>query len=66
MFSGLASEYNVLFYPEFDDAFVDDARLNATPGHVTAAGIEAVVTRILPQVEALIDRARRRDVDPFQ
>src|SRR4029077_1330461 len=27
MFSGLASEHNVLFYPAFDDAFVDDARL---------------------------------------
>jgi acyl-CoA thioesterase I len=58
MFSGLASEYKVLFYPEFDDAYVDDAQLNATPGKPTAAGIEAVITRILPQVEALIDRAR--------
>jgi len=27
----------------------------------TAAGIEAVVTRILPKVEVLIDRARHRD-----
>lgn len=67
MFSGLASEYNVLFYPEFDDAFVDDEQLMATDGfHPNPAGIEAVVTRILPQVEALIDRARRRDVDPLQ
>jgi acyl-CoA thioesterase-1 len=62
MFSGLASEYNVLFYPAFDDAFVDDAQLKLPDGlHPTAAGIEAVVTRILPTVEALIDRARRRD-----
>jgi acyl-CoA thioesterase I len=61
MFSGLASEHNVLFYPAFDDAFVDDARLKLPDGlHPTAAGIEAVVTRILPKVEALIDRARRR------
>jgi len=62
MFSGLASERNVLFHPAFDDAFVDDVQLKQADGlHPTAAGIEAVVTRILPKVEALIDRARRRD-----
>jgi acyl-CoA thioesterase-1 len=62
MFSGLAGEHNVLFYPTFDDAFVDDARLKLPDGlHPTAAGIETVVTRILPKVEALIDRARRRE-----
>jgi acyl-CoA thioesterase I len=66
MFSDLASEYNVLFYPAFDDAFVDDAQLKAADGyHPNSAGIEAVVTRILPQVEALMDQARRRDtIDP--
>jgi acyl-CoA thioesterase I len=62
MFSGLAGEHNVLFYPAFDDAFVDDARLKLPDGlHPTAAGIEAVVTRILPKVEALIDRAHPRE-----
>ena len=62
MFSGLASEHNVLFYPVFDDAFVDDARLKLPDGlHPTPDGIEAVVTRILPEVEALIDRVRRRE-----
>jgi acyl-CoA thioesterase-1 len=62
MFSGLASEHNVLFYPAFDDAFVDDAQLKLQDGlHPTAAGIEAVVARILPKVEALIDRAHHRD-----
>jgi acyl-CoA thioesterase-1 len=62
MFSGLASEHNVLFYPAFDDAFVDNAQLKALDGlHPNAAGNEAVVTRMLPTVEALIGRARRRD-----
>jgi acyl-CoA thioesterase-1 len=62
MFSSLAIEHNVLFYPAFDDAFVDDPQLKLRDGlHPTAAGIEAVVTRILPEVEALIDRAGRRD-----
>ena len=58
MFSDLANDYNVLFYPTFDDAFVDNAKLKLPDGlHPTADGIEAVVSRILPKVEALIDRA---------
>ena len=62
MFSDLAHDYNVLFYPAFDDAFVDNAKLKLPDGlHPTADGIEAVVTRILPKVETLIDRARSRD-----
>jgi acyl-CoA thioesterase-1 len=62
MFSALAREHNVLFYPAFDDAFVDNARLKLPDGlHPTAAGIEAVVDRMLPKVEALIDLAQRRD-----
>jgi acyl-CoA thioesterase-1 len=61
MFSGLASEHNVLFYPAFDDAFVDNPQLKALDGlHPNAAGSEAVVMRILPAGEALIERARRR------
>jgi acyl-CoA thioesterase-1 len=32
MFSSLASEHNVLFYPAFDDAFVDDAHLKLPDG----------------------------------
>lgn len=62
MFSDLARECNVLFYPAFDDAFVDDAQLKVLDGlHPNAAGIEVVVQRILPNVENLIDRARRKD-----
>jgi acyl-CoA thioesterase-1 len=60
MFSSIASEHNVLFYPAFDDAFVDEPQLCAT-GCTQTAGIEAVVTRILPKVEALIDRAVTAD-----
>ncbi|MDF0517498.1 GDSL-type esterase/lipase family protein [Bradyrhizobium yuanmingense] len=61
MFSGLASEHNVLFYPAFDDAFVENAQLKALDGlHPNAAGNEAVVTRMLPTVETLIGLARRR------
>jgi acyl-CoA thioesterase-1 len=57
MFAGLASEYNVLFYEAFDDAFVDDPQLKALGGlHPNPAGLKEVVARILPQVEALIGR----------
>lgn len=61
MFSGLASEYDVLFYPAFDDAFVNDAQLKEIGDFKpNAAGTEAVVARILPKVEALIGQARQR------
>lgn len=57
MFAGLASEYNVLFYEAFDDVFVDNPQFKALGGlHPNPAGLKEVVTRILPQVEALIDR----------
>jgi len=60
MFVDLANGYNLLFYPAFDDAFVDDARLKLPDGlHPTALGIDAVVKHILPKVEALIYRASR-------
>jgi len=62
MFVGLAREYNVLFYPAFNETFVDNAQLKALDGlHPNAAGNKAVVAQILPTVEALIDRARRKD-----
>jgi acyl-CoA thioesterase-1 len=62
MFSSVAKEHNALFYPAFDQAFVDDAGLKLPDGlHPTAAGIEAVVAHILPIVETLIERARRRN-----
>jgi acyl-CoA thioesterase I len=61
MFAGLAREYNLLFYPVFDEAFVDDAQLRLPNDlHPTAAGVKATVTHILPKVEALVDLARHR------
>jgi acyl-CoA thioesterase-1 len=52
MFADLANEHNLLFYPAFDEAFVDDARLKLSDDlHPTALGIDAVVTHILPKVE---------------
>jgi len=59
MFSGLAREHDVLFYPVFDGAFVDQPQLKLSDGlHPNAGGIDAVVADILPRVEALINRTR--------
>lgn len=61
MFSSLAKDHNALFFPAFDEAFVDNAKLKLPDGlHPTAAGVEAVVAQLLPTVKALIERARRR------
>jgi acyl-CoA thioesterase-1 len=66
MFAKLAIEYNVLFYDAFDDAFVDDPQLKALGGlHPNPAGIKEVVTRILPQVETLVDRVSLGTVEPL-
>ncbi len=60
MFSDLAREHHVLFYPAFNDVFVDNAQLKQPDGlHPTAAGIDAVVAKILPKVEELIEQSRR-------
>jgi acyl-CoA thioesterase-1 len=59
MFSDVAREYNLLFYPAFDDAFVDERLLRQVDNlHPTAAGVEATVAHILPKVESLIGLAR--------
>jgi acyl-CoA thioesterase I len=61
MFSDLAREYNLLFYPAFDEVFVDDAKLKQSDQlHPTAAGVAQVVARILPKVESLIELTGRR------
>ncbi|MCP3370443.1 GDSL-type esterase/lipase family protein [Bradyrhizobium cajani] len=61
IFSGLAREYDVLFYPAFDDAFADEPQLKEIGDFKpNSAGTEAVVTHMLPKVEALIDQARQR------
>ena len=65
MFEGLAREYNVLFVPALNEAVFDIAQLNAVDGlHPNAAGNKAIVTQMLPTVEALVNQALRRDRDP--
>jgi acyl-CoA thioesterase-1 len=55
----LASTHRVVFYPFFLQGVATDPKLNQGDGlHPTAAGVDVIVARILPGVEALIARAR--------
>lgn len=59
IFPVLASRHGSVFYPFFLDGVATDPKLNQADGmHPNAAGIDAIVMRILPQVEELIARAR--------
>jgi len=60
IFPALASTYPVVFYPFFLDGVATDPKLNQGDGlHPNAAGVDAIVSRILPRVEELITRVRK-------
>jgi acyl-CoA thioesterase I len=55
----LAAKYDVPLYPFFIDGVAGDLSLVQHDGlHPTAAGVDIIVQRILPNVEGLIARAR--------
>lgn len=57
----LARQYDVPLYPFFLDGVAADKALNQADGmHPTAQGVDVIVTRILPAVEALIAGVRAR------
>jgi acyl-CoA thioesterase-1 len=59
IYPALASTHPVVFYPFFLDGVAAEPKLNQGDGmHPNAAGVDAIVARILPQVEELITRAR--------
>jgi acyl-CoA thioesterase-1 len=59
LYSQLAGRYDLLLYPFFLDGVAGEAGLNQSDGlHPTAAGVDAIVARILPKVEELVRRAR--------
>lgn len=60
IYTDLAAKNGLLLYPFFLDGVAADAGLNQRDGmHPTAAGVDAIVKRILPKVEALVAQARR-------
>ncbi len=55
----LAAKYGVPLYPFFLDGVAADLKLTQADGmHPNAAGVDAIVGRILPKVKELIARAR--------
>jgi acyl-CoA thioesterase-1 len=61
IFPDLALRYDLVFYPFFLDGVAADRTLNQADGiHPKAAGVQAIVRRMLPTVEALVRRARQQ------
>jgi acyl-CoA thioesterase-1 len=59
IYSDLAARNDLLLYPFVLDGVATDAKLNQRDGlHPTAAGVDAIVARILPKAEELVARAR--------
>jgi acyl-CoA thioesterase I len=59
IYPALASTHRVVFYPFFLAGVAAEAKLNQSDGmHPNAAGVDAIVKRMLPSVEELIARAR--------
>lgn len=56
----LAQKYEALLYPFFLDGVATDPALNQGDGlHPTPQGVDIIVARILPKVEALIERVEK-------
>jgi acyl-CoA thioesterase I len=59
IYPALVSAHPVVFYPFFLDGVATDPKLNQGDGlHPNAAGVDAIVARILPRVEQLIAAVR--------
>jgi len=61
IYPDLAARYDLVLYPFFLDGIAGDRTLNQNDGlHPTAAGVDAIVGRILPKVEELIGRVKAK------
>ena len=59
IYPALAKDHGVPLYPFFLDGVATDPKLNQADGiHPTAPGVDAIVARIMPDVEALVARVR--------
>jgi acyl-CoA thioesterase I len=59
IYADLAAKNGLLLDPFFLEGVAADPKLNQRDGtHPTAAGVDVIVTRILPKVEALVARVR--------
>ncbi len=61
IYTDLATRYGALLYPFFLDGVAGNDKLNQRDGlHPTAAGVDVIVMRILPEVEELAARVQAR------
>jgi acyl-CoA thioesterase-1 len=61
LYEELAKKYDVVFYPFFLDGVAAQAKLALRDGvHPNAAGVDAIVTGILPKAEEFVARLRTR------
>jgi acyl-CoA thioesterase-1 len=61
IFPGLAKKHDLLFYPFFLEGIVLKSALNLDDGiHPNAKGVNVIVQEILPHVEELIERVKKR------
>jgi acyl-CoA thioesterase-1 len=57
MYARLAEKHGTLFYPFFLDGVAAEVKLNQADGmHPNPAGVDVIVTRILPDVERLLEK----------
>jgi len=57
IYPDLAKTHDLTLYPFFLDGVATDPKLNQADGlHPTAAGVDIIVSRMLPKVEELIAR----------
>ena len=55
----LAAAHDLVFYPFIAEGIVGDRALNQADGiHPTAAGVDAIVSRMLPKAEELVARVK--------
>ena len=60
IYPALAKTYGVQLYPFFLDGVAGDPKLNQPDGlHPTAEGVEVIVQKILPSVEALLKQVNQ-------
>jgi len=59
IYSALAEQYGVLLYPFFLDGVAGDPKLNQPDGlHPNAGGVDVIVQKILPSVEAMLKETK--------
>jgi acyl-CoA thioesterase-1 len=61
IYAELAKEHDILIYPFFLDGVAGERDLNMSDGiHPTPKGVSLIVERILPSVDSLIERVKKR------